>query len=108
LQRAIFSATTQVELRTTVLVAQAFHTDLLKNDFAKKKLKSRKKRIESLVSGDAVGAACAFYLFVRPDIYGLMRPGRIQPILRTLFSVFHPRQAASHSNHYKVAVRLDR
>ena len=40
-----------------MLVALAYHTDLLKNVFAKKKLKSHKKRIESLASGDTVGAA---------------------------------------------------
>lgn len=57
LRRAIFTATSQVEPSTAVLVALAYHTDLLKNVFAKKKLKSHKKRIESLASGDTVGAA---------------------------------------------------
>ena len=57
LRRAIFTETSRVEPRTAVLVALAFHSDLLKNAFAKKKLKSRKKRIESLASGDVVGAA---------------------------------------------------
>jgi Golgi phosphoprotein 3 len=57
LRRAIFTSTSQVEPRTAVLVALAFHSDLLKNAFAKKELKSRKKRIESLAGGDVVGAA---------------------------------------------------
>jgi hypothetical protein len=57
MRRAIFTATSQVEPRTAVLVALAFHSNLLKNAFAKKKLKSHKKRIESLASGDAASAA---------------------------------------------------
>lgn len=57
LRRAIFTATSRVEPRTVILVALAFHSDLLKNAFAKKLLKSRKKRIENLTSGDMVGDA---------------------------------------------------
>jgi Golgi phosphoprotein 3 len=57
LRRAIFTETSRVEPRTAVLVALAFHGDLLKYAFAKKMLKSRKKRIESLTSGEAVGDA---------------------------------------------------
>jgi len=57
LRRAIFEETRRVEPRTTVLLALAFHADLLKNAFAKKELKSRKKWIESLTGADVVGAA---------------------------------------------------
>jgi len=57
MQRAIFTATSRVEPRTGVLVALASHSDLLKNAFTKKKLKSRKKRIEILASGDLAGEA---------------------------------------------------
>jgi hypothetical protein len=57
LRRAIFTETNQVEPRTTVLVALAFHSDLLKNAFGKKALKPRKKRIESLISREVVGDA---------------------------------------------------
>jgi Golgi phosphoprotein 3 len=57
LRRAIFTETSRVEPRTAMLVALAFHGDLLKNAFAKKMLKSRKKRIQSLTSGEVVGDA---------------------------------------------------
>jgi Golgi phosphoprotein 3 len=57
LRQAIFAGTSQVEPRSAVLVALAFHGDLLKNAFEKKMLKSRKKRIESLAGGEVVGAA---------------------------------------------------
>jgi hypothetical protein len=57
LRQAISSGTSQVEPRTAVLLALAFHTDLLKNAFEKKMLKNHKKRIESLPSGEVVGAA---------------------------------------------------
>jgi hypothetical protein len=57
LRQAIFTTTSHVEPRTAVLVALAFHCDLLKNIFAKKMLKSQKKRIESLASDEVVGVA---------------------------------------------------
>ena len=57
LRRAISTATSQVEPRTALLVALAFHCDLLKNTFAKKMLKSNKRRIESLASDEVVGVA---------------------------------------------------
>ena len=55
LRQAVFTDTTQVEPQITALAALALHTDLLKNVFEKKNLKSRKKWIESLASGDVVG-----------------------------------------------------
>lgn len=57
LRQAISTGTSRVEPRTAVLVALAFHTDLLKNVFEKRMLKNHKKRIESMTSGDVVGAA---------------------------------------------------
>jgi len=57
LRQAISSGPGQVEPRTAVLLALAFHTDLLKNAFEKKMLKDNKKRIESLASGEVVGDA---------------------------------------------------
>jgi Golgi phosphoprotein 3 len=57
LRRAISTDTSKVEPRTAVLLALAFHGDLLKNALPKKTLKRRKKRIESLTSADVVGDA---------------------------------------------------
>jgi Golgi phosphoprotein 3 len=55
LQKAIFAEAGNIDPRTVVLIALAHHTGLLKANFPKKELKSRKKRIEQIVSGDLVG-----------------------------------------------------
>lgn len=57
LQRAIFTATSEIEDRTLVLVALAKATGLLENVFDKKRLKDRKDRLEKLCSGQLVGKA---------------------------------------------------
>ena len=57
MRKAIFTDESWFEPRTKTLVALAFHTDLLKNVFTKKELKSCKKRVESLTSDDSVGEA---------------------------------------------------
>jgi hypothetical protein len=57
LERAIFSDTPDVDQRTVIIVALAAATRLLEQAFDKKKLKTRKKRLERLASGQLVGEA---------------------------------------------------
>ena len=57
LSDAIFSDASTVDARTTVLVALAHHAGLLKANVDRKRLKARRKRIEAIIRGDAVGKA---------------------------------------------------
>jgi hypothetical protein len=57
LRKAIFTETNDVDPRTVVLVSIADRAGLLKVVFDKKKLKSRKKRIENIVNGEMTGKA---------------------------------------------------
>jgi hypothetical protein len=57
LRKAIFTETNDVDPRTVVLVSIADRAGLLKVVFDKKKLKSRKKRIEKIVNGEMTGKA---------------------------------------------------
>lgn len=57
LSDAIFSDTLTVDPRTTVLIALAQHSGLLKTNLDKKRLKTRRQRIEAIAKGDAVGKA---------------------------------------------------
>ena len=57
LRQAIFTDTATVAPRTTVLVSLAHQTDLLKNVFDKKLLRSRKTRIEQMINGELTGKA---------------------------------------------------
>jgi hypothetical protein len=57
LRRAIFSDSSKVEPRTGVLIALAQGADLLSIPFAKRDLKRRKKRIESIANGELLGKA---------------------------------------------------
>jgi Golgi phosphoprotein 3 len=57
LSDAIFSDASTVDARTTVLVALAHHAGLLKANVDRKRLKARRKRIEAISKGDAVGKA---------------------------------------------------
>jgi len=57
LGEAVFSDSETVDPRTTVLVALAHHSGLLKANLDRKKLRTRKKRIEAVTKGDAVGKA---------------------------------------------------
>ena len=57
LRTAIFTDTDEVDARTTILIALAHHGGVLKNDFDKKNLKSRKKRIKEITKGNLVGDA---------------------------------------------------
>ncbi|MGD2135715.1 MAG: GPP34 family phosphoprotein [Gemmatimonadales bacterium] len=57
LRRAIFTYTSELDVRTVMLVALAHHTGLLRATFDKKKLKGRKKRIEQIIEGSAIGDA---------------------------------------------------
>lgn len=56
-REAIFSDDGTVDPRTTVLIALAHHAGLLKANLDRKRLKTRKKRIDSIIKGDAVGRA---------------------------------------------------
>ena len=56
-EQAVFSATNQIDARTTVLVALASATGLLRANFDKKKLAGKKQRIESITQGDLAGDA---------------------------------------------------
>lgn len=57
LQDAIFTDTDRVEPRTAVLLSLAKSTDVLKANFDKRKLKTRKDRIERVINGDVTGKA---------------------------------------------------
>ena len=57
MKKAIFTATTNVEPRTVVIIAMAQAAGMLGKVFPKKKLKERKKRIEQLTSGQLAGKA---------------------------------------------------
>ena len=57
MNKAIFTATTNVEPRTVVIIAMAQAAGMLGKIFPKKKLKERKKRIEQLTSGQLAGKA---------------------------------------------------
>jgi len=57
LRDAIFTDTDQVEPRTVVLLSLAKSTNVLKVNFDKKKLKSRKDRIERIINGEVTGKA---------------------------------------------------
>lgn len=52
LRDAIFNDETELDSRTTILVALADKAGVLKNSFDKKELKARKKRIEEIGEGD--------------------------------------------------------
>jgi hypothetical protein len=57
LEKAIFTSTRQVDERTLVIIALANATRSLYKVFDKKRLKSRKARIEQITSGQLVGQA---------------------------------------------------
>lgn len=57
LREAIFTDTDQVEPRTAVLLSLAKSTGVLKANFDKKKLKTRKDRIERIINGEVTGKA---------------------------------------------------
>jgi hypothetical protein len=57
LREAIFTDTDQVEPHTAVLLSLAKSTGVLKANFDKKKLKSRKDRIERIINGEVTGKA---------------------------------------------------
>ena len=57
LRQAIFTDANDIDPKTVVLVSLAKNADILKVVFDRKKLKSRKKRIEQIINGDIVGKA---------------------------------------------------
>lgn len=57
LEKAIFTGSPRVDERTLVIIALANATGSLRKVFDKKRLKSRKDRIDKLVSGQLVGKA---------------------------------------------------
>lgn len=57
LSDAIFGDSSTVDPRTTVLIALAHHSGLLKTNLDKKRLKTRRQRIDAIAKGDAVGKA---------------------------------------------------
>jgi Golgi phosphoprotein 3 len=57
LEAAIFSDTAPVDARTTVLIALAHHTGLLKANLDRTRLKARKDRVKTIIAGDAIGKA---------------------------------------------------
>ncbi|MEN8007345.1 MAG: GPP34 family phosphoprotein [Candidatus Krumholzibacteriota bacterium] len=57
MEKAIFTATTNMETRTVVIIALAHAGNMLKNVFPKNKLKERKQRLEKLTSGQLAGKA---------------------------------------------------
>ena len=59
LEYAIFTDTKDIDPRTVVLLSLANSTGILKVVFDKKKLKSRKARIEQIINGEITGKAAA-------------------------------------------------
>ncbi len=59
INQAIAAETDTVDARTTVLISLAYHTGLLKRITGKDVMKSRKKRIKEIISGEAAGQAAA-------------------------------------------------
>ncbi len=57
LRKAIFTEARDIEPKTAVLVSLLSAADILKIPFEKKELRSRKKRIETISKGDAMGQA---------------------------------------------------
>jgi hypothetical protein len=57
MEEAIFSSSRQVDPETTVIIALARATGLLKKIFPKKRLKARKQRLDDLAKGHLVGDA---------------------------------------------------
>lgn len=57
LREAILSDDKPVTPRTTVLVALAHHSGLLKENVDRKTLKARRSRIDAIIKGDAIGRA---------------------------------------------------
>ena len=57
MKKAIFTATTDLEARTVVIIALAQAAGMLNKVFPKKKLKERKKRLEQLNTGQLAGKA---------------------------------------------------
>ncbi|MEZ5319508.1 MAG: GPP34 family phosphoprotein [Vicinamibacterales bacterium] len=57
LDAAIFSDASDVDPRTTVLVALAFHTGLLKANLDRARLKARRTRIRAIIDGNVAGSA---------------------------------------------------
>ena len=57
LRQAIFTDTSDIDPRTVVLISLANASGLLRIVFDRKKLKSRKKRIEQIVNGELTGKA---------------------------------------------------
>ena len=57
LSDAIFSDDATVDPQTTVLIALARHSGLLKTNLDKQRLKARRQRIDAIAKGDAVGKA---------------------------------------------------
>jgi golgi phosphoprotein 3 len=57
LRDAIFSDSSSVDPRTTVLVALASHTGLLKANFDRAELKARRARIRAIIDGNVIGKA---------------------------------------------------
>lgn len=57
LRTAIFTDTDDLDARTVVLLSLAKSANLLKPNFDKKELKTRKKRIEQIVNGEIAGKA---------------------------------------------------
>jgi hypothetical protein len=57
LRKAIFTETARLDPRTAVLLSLADGTGMLPIHFDKKKLKSRKRRIDQITKSEAVGAA---------------------------------------------------
>ncbi len=57
LRTAIFTECDQLDPRTVVLISLANGSDLLSQTFGRKKVKTRKKRIEQIINGELTGKA---------------------------------------------------
>ncbi len=57
LDAAIFRGKRNLDVRTTVLISLAHGTGLLEANFDRKKIKAKKKHIEAIIEGEAIGKA---------------------------------------------------
>ncbi len=57
LRTAIFTDANKIDPRTTILVALAHHGGVLRNEFDKKELKLRRRRIKEITKGNLIGDA---------------------------------------------------
>ena len=59
IEAAIFSSHAEVDIRTSILISLAYGSNLLSISFARKDLRSQRKRIKQIIDGELIGKATA-------------------------------------------------